>query len=146
MKYQDLIEHFKSFLRKEKHRITPERLIVLDYALKHKGHFSADDLYLKMNSEVSRATVYNTLDLLAKCKLITVRNLGDNMKRYESNASKDHHDHLICTECGKIIEFHSPDLERIQQEICKHNNFEPSKYSFNIYGRCKDRKNCEQNR
>jgi len=136
---------FTSFLKKGKNRITPERFEVMEAAIEYEGHFGADDLYIAMKnkkSDVSRATVYNTVELLAQCNLITKRNFGDNLTRYESNYKKQNHDHLICIQCGRIVEFSNPKIKKIQSEICKELGFEESSYSFNIFARCKDQKEC----
>ncbi|MFZ2322975.1 MAG: transcriptional repressor [Ignavibacteriaceae bacterium] len=145
MKNEKATEIFKDFLKQGKNRITPERFEVLDAALEYEGHFGADDLYIRMknsNSVVSRATVYNTLELLSQCDLISKRNFGDNMTRFESNLKKQTHDHLICVDCGKIIEFTDPRIKKIPQEICDNLDFELHSYSFNIFGRCKNKKEC----
>ncbi|MBU1098414.1 MAG: transcriptional repressor [Ignavibacteriae bacterium HGW-Ignavibacteriae-2] len=138
-------EQFKKFLKKGKHRITPERFEVLDFALEYKGHFAADELYIKMknnDSNVSRATVYNTLELLEQCDLLAKRHFGDNKKYYESSFNRKNHDHLICTKCGKITEFSNAKINEVVDSICSQLGFESSGYSFNIFGRCKDEK-CE---
>lgn len=145
MKNNKAVEIFKDFLKRGKNRITPERFEVLDAALEHEGHFGADDLYVKMknsNSAVSRATVYNTLELLSQCDLISKRNFGDNITRFESNFKKQTHDHLICVDCGKITEFTDPRIKKLPQEICDNFDFEFNSYSFNIFGRCKNKKDC----
>ncbi len=145
MKNNKAVEIFKDFLKRGKNRITPERFEVLDAALEHEGHFGADDLYVKMknsNSAVSRATVYNTLELLSQCDLISKRNFGDNITRFESNFKKQTHDHLICVDCGKITEFSDPRIKKLPQEICDNFDFEFNSYSFNIFGRCKNKKDC----
>lgn len=139
-------EIFKDYLRREKHRVTPERFEVLDAAIGYKGHFGADDLYIAMknqSSNVSRATVYNTLELLTVCDLLSKRNFGDNITRYEPNIGKKQHDHLVCTNCGKIKEFSNPDIKEIVDKICNELNFEFSGYSFNIFGKCKNADECE---
>jgi Fur family ferric uptake transcriptional regulator len=146
LKNNKATEIFKDFLKRGKNRITPERFEVLDAALDHEGHFGADDLYIKMKnskSAVSRATVYNTLELLAQCDLITKRNFGDNITRFESNFKKQTHDHLICVDCGRIIEFTDPRIRKIPQEISESFDFEFHSYSFNIFGRCKNKKECK---
>jgi len=120
-------EEFKVFLKKGKHRITPERFEVLDFALEHSAHFGADELFVMMktnNSNVSRATVYNTLELLVKCKLLSKRNFGNNKTHYESNFNRKIHDHLICTNCGKIIEFSTTKIQEIVKNICLENGME----------------------
>lgn len=142
-------EIFRDFLKRGKNRITPERFEVLDAAIDHNGHFGADDLYIKMknaNSRVSRATVYNTLELLAQCELITKRNFGDHINRYESSYKKQTHDHLICIDCGKIIEFSDAKFKKLPASISDELGFIFDSYSFNIFARCKDKTQCEKNK
>ncbi len=142
-------EIFRNFLKRGKNRITPERFEVLDAAIDHDGHFGADDLYIKMknaNSRVSRATVYNTLELLAQCELITKRNFGDHINRYESSYKKQTHDHLICIDCGKIIEFSDAKFKKLPASISDELGFIFDSYSFNIFARCKDKTQCEKNK
>jgi len=124
------MEEFRQYLKRENHRITPERFEVLDNALEYEGHFGADELYVKMksnNSNISRATVYNTLELLALCELLSKRNFGENKTRYESNYDRKSHDHLICINCGAIKEFSESQIEKIVKEVslfvmtCKKN-------------------------
>jgi len=137
---------FRAFLKNGNNRITPERFEILDEALAFSGHFSADELFIEMkkkDSRISRATVYNTLELLAQCDLLSTRNFGDNMKRFESNFRRKTHDHLICLECGRIIEFASTGLDKIEQEVCDELGFTPSSYSFNIFAHCKKGKSCK---
>jgi Fur family ferric uptake transcriptional regulator len=139
-------EQFTKYLKREKHRITPERFEVLDFALEHDGHFGADDLYVLMKtkkSNISRATVYNTLELLVKCKLLSKRNFGDGLTRYESNFERKNHDHLICINCGEIIEFTSPEVQKVVDKICNELGFEKVGYSFNIFGKCKEGNSCK---
>jgi len=137
---------FREFLKNESNRITPERFRILDAALKYAGHFCADELFAEMkkkNSRISRATVYHTLDLLAQCNLLSVRNFGDNMKRFESNFKKQLHDHLICLDCGRILEFSSEGLDKTEKQVCADLDFLPSSYSLNIFAHCKKGKKCK---
>jgi Fur family ferric uptake transcriptional regulator len=139
-------EVFRSFLKLGKNRITPERFEVLDAALEHDGHFGADDLFIQLKnvkSKVSRATVYNTLELLAQCELLSKRNFGDNLTRYESNFKRQTHDHLICVDCGKIVEFSDPRLNKLPLELSDKLGYELDSYSFNIFARCKNKKECK---
>ncbi len=139
-------EIFTKFLKSENHRITPERFEVLDFALEKEGHFAADELFVDMksqNSNISRATVYNTLELLAKCGLLVKRNFGDGKTSYESNYEKKAHDHLICTNCGEIIEFSDPEIQKIVERVCREHGFIPAGYSFNIFGKCKNEHKCD---
>lgn len=139
MPHEAAHQEFREYLKKESHRITPERFEVLDYALGYEGHFGADELFIKMksnSSNVSRATVYNTLELLANCELLSKRNFGENKTRYESNYLRKSHDHLICTNCGAIKEFSDPRIEKLVDEFTSKLGFEPTGYSFNIFGKC----------
>ena len=133
-------DEFKIFLKSGKHRITPERFEVLDYAIGSGNHFTADDLYLEMkngNSNVSRATVYNSLELLVKCEMLAKRNFGDNKTFYESSYNIQNHGHLICKVCGDIIEFNHPKLSNIVDDIVAKNDFTRDSFQFNIFGKCK---------
>lgn len=146
MKNKNATEIFTEFLKEGRNRITPERFEVLDAALEYKGHFGADELYISMKnkkSSVSRATVYKTLELLFNCNLLSKRNFGDNITRYESSYKRQQHDHVICVECGKISEFINQKVSKIQDEICKELDMEGASYSFNIYAKCKNHSQCE---
>jgi Fur family ferric uptake transcriptional regulator len=146
VKNEKATEIFRDFLKRSKYRITPERFEVLSAALEYDGHFGADELYIVMKnskSRVSRATVYNTLELLAQCDLLSKRNFGDNLTRFESNFKRQTHDHLICVECGKILEFSDTRIRKIPEEICENFEFDFDSYSFNIFGRCKNKKDCK---
>lgn len=146
MKKESAHEQFKTFLKRGNHRITPERFEVLDYALDYNGHFGADDLYIQMKtskSNISRATIYNTLELLAKCGLLAKRNFGDGVTRFESSYNRKNHDHLICTNCGNIQEFTKSKINDIVEEVCNELGFESVGYSFNIFGRCKNSNSCK---
>ncbi len=146
MKHPQETEIFREFLKSEKNRITPERFEVMDSAIDYDGHFGADDLYILMknqNCRVSRATVYKTLELLVQCHLISKRNFGDNLTRYESNLKKQRHDHLICMDCGRIVEFTNPAVKELPEKICNELGFDIESYSFNIFARCKNIKTCK---
>ncbi|MGA7720951.1 MAG: transcriptional repressor [Ignavibacteriaceae bacterium] len=146
MKNIQAAEIFKNFLKSGNHRVTPERFEVLDAAVEYQGHFGADDLYIVMKnqkSRVSRATVYNTLELLVECNLVGKRNFGDNITRYEINLKKQKHDHLICVDCGRIVEFINPKINALPDEICNELGFKVESYSFNIFARCDNSKACK---
>jgi Fur family ferric uptake transcriptional regulator len=118
----------------------------MDAALEYDGHFGADELYILMknqHSRVSRATVYKTLELLVQCDLISKRNFGDNMTRYESSYKRQNHDHLICMDCGRIVEFINRKVKELPLEISEELGFEVESYSFNIFARCKNVKTCK---
>jgi len=130
---------FASFLRAGDYRSTRERSQVLDAVLSSKGHFDADELYLKMKSagqKVSRATVYNTLDLLLESGFISKYRFAENQSRYEKVFGRPHHDHLICLECGEITEFVNDKVAVVQSEICSEKKFKPQSATFQIFGIC----------
>ncbi len=137
---------FLTFLKKG-YRITPQRFEVLDTALEMKNHFTADDLFHKMKgagSKVSRATIYNTLELLVKCELISQRIFNQTTTMYEVNFNRQQHDHIICESCGKIWEFSEPEIQKIVEKVAKKFGMEPSGYSFNIYAKCLEPHICDK--
>jgi Fur family ferric uptake transcriptional regulator len=145
MKNQQAADILREFLKNGNNRITPERFEILDSALEYEGHFGADDLYILMKNQksgVSRATVYNTLELLVQCGLVRKRNFGDNLTRFENNFKKQH-DHIVCLDCGRIIEFANNKLKSVPIDICNEMGFEVENYSFNIFARCKNIKTCK---
>ncbi len=142
-------EIFTDFLKKGSYRITAERFEVLEYAFKQTQHFSADELFLAMKndgSNISRATVYNTLELLVSCGLLQKHNFMGKESRYEKSLGVSEHDHLICLNCGKITEFENNEIIKIQERICNEFGFIPVNHSFHIYGYCKDPDKCKTNR
>jgi Fur family transcriptional regulator, ferric uptake regulator len=146
LKHPQASEIFRHFLKGEKNRITPERFEVMDSALDYDGHFGADELYILMknnHSRVSRATVYKTLELLVQCDLLSKRNFGDNVGRYESNYKRQSHDHLICVDCGRIVEFVDTQIKKLPSQISDKLGFNFESYSFNIFARCKNTKTCK---
>ena len=122
-----------------KQRATTERFAVLDAVLQSQGHFDAESLYYRMISKgikVSKATVYNTLDLLQNCGLVSKYRFAENTSRYEKAFGRPHHHHLICLDCGDIIEFVNDRLEKIQDDVCTEKNFAPQSSSLQIFGIC----------
>jgi Fur family transcriptional regulator, ferric uptake regulator len=142
-------ERFANFLREKKYRNTPERYFVLDAILERAEHFSADELYLVMrtaNVQVSRATVYSTLDLLTKCNILVKHHFQGDSARFERADKMPNHDHLICTECGHIVEFQEETITAIQNRIASQNGFKPVHHSLQIFAVCQDTHNCEHNK
>lgn len=134
-------EIFLDHLRSAGFKRTSQRELILDVFLKSEGHLSAEDLYNLVKIEdpnVGFTTVYRTLKLLAECGLAREERLGDGRKRYEHNYNHDHHDHLICTDCGHLIEFYSEVIEKKQDEIAAQYKFQPTHHSLRIFGLCSD--------
>ena len=88
-------------------------------------------------SNISRATVYNSLELLVKCKMLAKRNFGENRTLYESSYNKQNHVHLVCKICGEILESDNEQVAELVSKIAKRNNFKNESFQFNIFGECK---------
>ncbi len=133
------VETLARYLREKNLRPTRERFMLVGEIMGTSGHFDADELYRSLSGKgvkVSRATVYNTLDLLVECGLISRYRFGENHSRYEKAFGRPRHDHLICLGCGDIIEFVSEKLEKIQKEVCEEKKFRPENSTLQIFGTC----------
>ena len=136
---QQVKKRFSGHLEKEKLRKTPERFAILEEIYKRTDHFDAEALYIHMknqNYRVSRATVYNTLELLVSCDLIKKHQFGKNLAQYEKSFGYKQHDHLICMECGKVMEFCDPRVQQIKDTMGEFFSFDIEYHSLNLYGKC----------
>ncbi len=133
-------ETLSKYLKSQgKLRVTPERHAILDAVLQTQGHFDAEGLYYRLISsgmKISKATVYNTLELLQNAGLVSKYRFAEQTSRYEKAFGRPQHHHLICLECGDIIEFVNDRLEAIQAEVCEAKRFRPQSYSLQIFGTC----------
>lgn len=144
-KFEEVQRIFTAYLENKGLRKTPERFVILGEVYQYNGHFDVDTLYIKMknkNFTVSRATVYNTLDLLVDCDLVTRHQFGQSLAQYEKSFGFKQHDHLICTECHKVVEFCDPRIHNIQNTVGELLNFEVMHHSLILYADCKTDK-CE---
>jgi Fur family ferric uptake transcriptional regulator len=132
-------EVFLRFLSSKNLKLTRQRQAVVDEIFSDSGHFEAEELVERLKSSrarVSRATVYRTLDLLRECQLVEKLDFGTPRSFYEHVPPGEHHDHLICTRCGNVIEFHNERLEALQREICDNFGFQDTHHSLRIFGLC----------
>ena len=140
MANQKLLNQFKENLREDGLKFTPQRLAILEEIINNESHRECEEIYLalkKRGSNVSRATVYRTMDILVKNGFARKMELGDGRSRYESKVNSPHHDHLICTSCGNIVEFLIQDIENLQEQIAKDYHFKLQRHIHQLYGICK---------
>ena len=133
------IKRFRGLLQEQGLKLTAERSALVREIFSTHYHFEADELLFKMkekNVKISRATVYRTLELLVKSGMVRRVHLGENHYHYEHVTGNSHHDHLICTICGNVIEFHDEELEKKQLEICEKKKFTPTFHNLQILGIC----------
>jgi Fur family ferric uptake transcriptional regulator len=133
-------DEFIKYLKKEGLKLTPEREAVLDGVFSIHKHFNADELYDKIraqNKRISRASVYRTLPLLVNSGLVNETLRCQGTTSYEHTYGHEHHDHLVCIKCGKIIEFKEDKIEELQDAVCKRYGFLPTEHKLGIKGYCK---------
>jgi len=133
------IRRFQRFLAKRNLKMTAARRSVLDAVFATHDHFDADQLMFILRnrgSRVSKATVYRTLSLLVESGLVREMRLTERRHVFEHVFGHSHHDHLVCSQCGRIIEFADEHIENLQKRVCDRMKFEPTHHSLKIYGLC----------
>lgn len=138
--YATLLETFKQLLKGSSLKFTKQRELVVKILYENDGHFTPEDLYNLIKSNhpdinIGIATIYRTLALLEESGIVNSISFGSKGKKYEMGL-KEHHDHLICIECNRLIEFQDGIIERRQEEIAKKFNFKMTDHTMNITGIC----------
>jgi Fur family transcriptional regulator, ferric uptake regulator len=132
---------FMEYLQNRKLKLTPHRQLILDVFLNDEGHRSVEDIYRAVrqhDARVGYTTVYRTMKILADCGLAREIDLADGITRYEHLYNHEHHDHMICMECGKSIEFYDPAIEALQDDASEQLGFKVLDHKLQIYGLCRD--------
>lgn len=137
-------EEFAGFLRAKGCRVTEERLRLLDGIRHQRGHFNVDELVSRLRRRglrVSRDTIYRNLPILLEAGI-----LGQSFKTsrdtfYESAFRKKHHDHIMCRDCGSVVEFKDPGVERLQKNIARRNGFKLEYHCHQLVGLCRKCRN-----
>ena len=136
-----VVERFRAYLRDKELPVTSQRLVIAGLLLHAPGHLSAEDVASQVQAEghkVGLATVYRTIDLLVDSELVVERDFGEGFRRFEPARDIPHHEHLVCTQCGKVEEFRDERLERMTTIVAESRGFARQRHRLVIHGVCKD--------
>ena len=135
---------FLDHLRVKRLKITSQRLSILETFTTHGGHVTAEDLHRKLlrgGKRVGAATVYRTLKLLTECGIAKEAKFREGVTMFEPDVERAHHDHLVCTACGRTVEFYNDTIEKLQETIAKRHGFTITTHRMNLFGVCRDCRN-----
>jgi Fur family ferric uptake transcriptional regulator len=139
---QPFIRLFARYLREQGLPVTQQREAVAEVVFSSAGHLSVDDIEQRLRESeerIGKATIYRTLDLLVRSKLVEEHDFGEGFKRYEHRLSRQPiHEHLICVECGKVIEFRSEEVRAVEARVREEHEFQPTRHRLEIYGLCRE--------
>lgn len=135
-----MMKNYTEFLSENHLKNTAARRVLFEVALSQKGHFTVDDFLAaaqKKESSIGLATVYRFLGVLIKSRILSERNFGEKTL-FEVKRPDGHHDHLICEQCGKVVEFKSPEIEQLQDSIVEKYGFSLTQHRHELYGICQE--------
>jgi len=138
--FKNKLEEFNSCVSKKGLKFSKKRELIVDYFIKAKRHFTVEQLYdeiKRIYPGISYTTIYRTLKLLVDCGIASIHHFGEDETRFELRDREQHHDHLICKKCGRIIEFTHQGIEKFQTDVAKKYGFLPQNHTLQIYGLCK---------
>jgi len=130
---------FRTAMKEQGHRCTTERIAVLREVYSSQSHLDADEIFIRLKQQnvgISRATVYHTLDLLFKFNLVTKVDLGHKHTHYEKSHGVANHLHIICEQCGAVVEVTSNELAEMLSRLCREQGFTLGSFSLQVFGRC----------
>jgi len=136
-----LLQQFRRYLREHSLPVTSQREQVAEVVLEAGGHLSVEDIEQQLRQRglrIGKATVYRTLDILARSGMISERDFGEGFRRYERIPGHPHHEHLICMRCGKVVEFTNDRLEKMKSVIAEEYGFTHHHHRLDIYGLCRE--------
>jgi Fur family ferric uptake transcriptional regulator len=137
---------FEELLKKEGLKVTAQRLLVAEKIFSLHSHFTAEslsDMFKDKRDEISKATIYRILTIMVDANLLVEHDFGKDYKYYEHILGHEHHDHIICLDCNRIVEFFEPRIEELQEQIASKNGFTIKGHRLNLYANCIKGKSCE---
>lgn len=140
MKAQEAVDTLRAYLTQQGMKFTVQRALITEVFFDpqfRNSHPSVEELYLRVRARDPRigyATVYRTLKVLTDCGLANPNRLGDNQTRYEPEVPGEHHDHLVCAECGAVFEFEEEEIERLQHEVARRFGLDLTHHKMVLYG------------
>jgi Fur family ferric uptake transcriptional regulator len=141
MKPGEELDTVERYMRERGLRWTAQRRLIVEKAFDTHDHFTAEELLAMcrtVDTHVSRATVYRTLAVMEEAGFVEGLDTGEGSRRFEHVLGHEHHDHMVCEECGKIIEFHDEDLEAMKEQAARSLGFELVSHTLKLIVRCTD--------